>query len=101
MRTLTFFISFVVTFYCLVLLFQEAAAAPRCNTHDRPPPSNCKYGTVRNWCRNGVCAKAPGESCGGHWYEHGKCGIGTFCLCGVCIGCSTIDGRCADGPLMC
>ncbi|XP_042239197.1 neuroparsin-A-like [Homarus americanus] len=96
MKTLTTLITFFVTYFCLVLLFQEAAAAPRCDSHDSPAPTNCKYGTVRDWCRNGVCAKGPGESCGGYWYEYGKCGGGTFCLCGTCIGCSTIDGTCSQ-----
>uniref|UniRef100_A0A0P4WCD5 Neuroparsin n=2 Tax=Scylla olivacea TaxID=85551 RepID=A0A0P4WCD5_SCYOL len=81
---------------CLLLLLQEASGAPRCEKHDQEAPKNCRYGTTLDWCKNGVCAKGPGETCGGYRWSEGKCGEGTFCSCGICGGCSPFDGKC--GP---
>ncbi|KAG0729337.1 Neuroparsin-A [Chionoecetes opilio] len=86
----------VLVFSCLLLLLQEGSAAPRCQDYDQPAPKNCKYGTTVDWCNNGVCAKGPGETCGGYRWSAGKCGEGTFCSCGICGGCSPYDGRCGD-----
>ncbi|XP_050732776.1 neuroparsin-A-like [Eriocheir sinensis] len=87
---------------CLLLLLQEGSAAPRCTEFDQPPPDNCKYGTTVDWCNNGVCAKGPGESCGGGYrWSDGKCGEGTFCSCGLCAGCSPFDTKCAAVVSLC
>ncbi|XP_045591875.1 neuroparsin-A [Procambarus clarkii] len=73
----------------VVIFLQGTAGAPRCSRQGgRAPPHNCKYGTVSDWCGNPVCAKGPGETCGGEWGENGACGAGTYCSCGFCSGCS-------------
>ncbi|XP_047477623.1 neuroparsin-A-like [Penaeus chinensis] len=99
MRTTT--ITCILATCCLALFMQWAAAAPRCKIHDRPSHDNCKYGTARDWCRNTVCAKGPGESCGGYRWENGKCGLGMICSCGRCSGCSIIDGTCSPHSMVC
>ncbi|XP_071540499.1 uncharacterized protein [Panulirus ornatus] len=102
MRTTRTAITFFVASCCLALLIQVATAAPRCKEHDQPAPSDCTYGEVKDWCRNGVCAKGPGERCGGHWWKEGKCGLGTYCSCNVCTGCSAVvNGVCSAPTLIC
>ncbi|XP_053643408.2 neuroparsin-A isoform X1 [Cherax quadricarinatus] len=92
MRPSSFLTTSIVVLVVVVL--QEAAAAPRCNRQGtRTPSLNCKYGTVADWCGNRVCAKGPGETCGGDWGEKGACVAGTycscgFCSCGYCTGCA-------------
>ncbi|XP_045122305.1 neuroparsin-A-like [Portunus trituberculatus] len=80
----------------LLLLLPRGSAAPRCTTYDQPAPKNCKYGTALDWCSNGVCAKGPGETCGGYRRQDGICGEGTYCECGHCRGCSPFDASCHD-----
>nr|XP_053643409.1 neuroparsin-A-like isoform X2 [Cherax quadricarinatus] len=92
MRPSSFLTTSIVVLVVVVL--QETAAAPRCNRQGtRTPSLNCKYGTVADWCGNRVCAKGPGETCGGDWGEKGACVAGTycscgFCSCGYCTGCA-------------
>ncbi|KAK7086389.1 hypothetical protein SK128_025327, partial [Halocaridina rubra] len=90
---------FFLTLILLQLWWCEGA--PRCSHHDLASPEKCTYGTVRDWCRNQVCAKGPGEACGGLFLERGKCGDGTFCSCGICSGCSSITSECRPSPLVC
>nr|XP_014291036.1 neuroparsin-A-like [Halyomorpha halys] len=52
-------------------------------------PENCSYGSVEIR-KKLVCAKGPGEMCGGYLDLKGKCGPGMYCdNCGLCRGCST------------
>ncbi|XP_050732775.1 neuroparsin-A-like [Eriocheir sinensis] len=80
--------------FLLTMPFREVSAAPRCREYDRPAPTNCKYGTSKDWCKNGVCAKGPGEPCGGYQRRDGDCGEGMRCVCGRCRGCSPVDRKC-------
>ncbi|KAG7172727.1 neuroparsin-A-like [Homarus americanus] len=87
MRSLGFVTSIAVI--VVIVIVNETGAAPRCNQGgNRLPANNCKYGTVVDWCGGSVCAKGPGEACGGEWSENGECGAGTYCSCGYCNGCS-------------
>ncbi|XP_064115649.1 neuroparsin-A-like [Macrobrachium nipponense] len=97
----SFTAALLMSLFFVLLLLQNSEGAPRCTQHDRPPPEKCTYGTVLDWCRNEVCAKGPGETCGGHFWEQGKCGEGTFCSCGTCTGCSVITRRCFRSALVC
>nr|QBG05398.1 neuroparsin III precursor [Macrobrachium nipponense] len=73
----------------LLCLISTVCSAPSCSTRrQQVNVESCKYGTYVDWCRNTVCAKGPGQSCGGDWWEFGKCGEGTYCACGTCSGCS-------------
>ncbi|KAF6200062.1 hypothetical protein GE061_006362 [Apolygus lucorum] len=56
-----------------------------CKTDVQGP---CLDGVVEI-CGRHVCAKGPGESCGGIDSWRGKCGAGMYCQSGVCSGCST------------
>ncbi|XP_071540498.1 uncharacterized protein [Panulirus ornatus] len=102
MRTTRTAITFFVASCCLALLIQEATAAPTCKERDQPAPSDCTFGVATDWCRNEVCAKGPGERCGGVWWEEGKCGLGTSCSCGICTGCSSVKaGKCSPPIFNC
>ncbi|KAK3852486.1 hypothetical protein Pcinc_040932 [Petrolisthes cinctipes] len=85
---------------CLLLLLQEGSAAPRCPLEPETNPEGCKYGVTVDWCHNEVCAKGPGESCGGYRNANGECGEGTFCQCNICYGCSPFDNTCETPPIM-
>ncbi|XP_037790476.1 neuroparsin-A-like [Penaeus monodon] len=80
-----------VALACVILVtVHDTEAAPSCGpTRTHVDASTCKHGTVEDWCRNRVCAKGPGEECGGEWGELGKCGGGMYCSCGFCSGCNT------------
>ncbi|XP_076038367.1 single insulin-like growth factor-binding domain protein-2 isoform X2 [Oratosquilla oratoria] len=48
---------------------------------DPPKPVNCKWGTQKDVCGCClVCAKGPGEECGGPWFVRGRCAMGFRCL---------------------
>nr|AHX39208.1 neuroparsin [Metapenaeus ensis] len=86
----SFSLVFTVFVLGIFLSTQYVAGAPSCPTNvQNVDPATCKHGTVEDWCRNTVCAKGPGEECGGDWNEHGKCGDGMYCACGHCSGCNT------------
>ncbi|GAB6024842.1 hypothetical protein CHUAL_009960 [Chamberlinius hualienensis] len=67
-----------------VILCSDALSCPRrpdgtlyCTDVD---PKTCRYGTVSDICSFcQVCAKGPGEECGGIWNIGGRCGKGYFC----------------------
>ncbi|CAL4088900.1 unnamed protein product, partial [Meganyctiphanes norvegica] len=88
---------------CIMLMAMESAAAPNCDTEGDGDvnPETCKYGAVRNWCRKLVCAKGPGEVCGGRWMQHGTCGTGTYCNCNRCLGCSSFTLECYAAGQVC
>ncbi|XP_056633154.1 neuroparsin-A-like [Diorhabda carinulata] len=50
------------------------------------PADVCIWGEVRNACDRRICAKGPGDRCGGPLDILGQCGEGMMC--------STIDDRC-------
>lgn len=77
----------IFTILLSAVLVKNGFSAPRCNKSSSPP-TNCKYGTVLDWCRNEVCAKGPREACSGNWWENDRCTHGTYCACGFCSGCS-------------
>ncbi|CAL4101468.1 unnamed protein product, partial [Meganyctiphanes norvegica] len=76
-----------------------ADAAPNCDDSYMPNtiPSRCKFGIAQDWCRRQVCAKGPGEQCGGRWLQHGTCGAGLYCACNRCTGCSPVTLDCFYG----
>ncbi|GAB6024847.1 hypothetical protein CHUAL_009965 [Chamberlinius hualienensis] len=74
--------------FCLVLFaasvssYVEALTCMSCELVDCNIKnlSKCKYGTVKDVCHCcDVCAKGPGESCGGMWEMEGKCATGLRC----------------------
>ncbi|KAK3862078.1 hypothetical protein Pcinc_032025 [Petrolisthes cinctipes] len=88
MKSSVYLIS-TILFLIVVVFLNVGMAAPRCETEGNiRPDGDCKYGTVLDWCRNVVCAKGPGETCGDEWWERGQCTPGTYCACGRCHGCS-------------
>ncbi|XP_068232963.1 uncharacterized protein [Palaemon carinicauda] len=51
-----------------------------CNPADCRIPLNCNYGLVKDICYCcDVCAKGPGEECGGIWGLRGQCGDAFIC----------------------
>nr|CAD7198828.1 unnamed protein product [Timema douglasi]CAD7397218.1 unnamed protein product [Timema poppensis] len=52
-------------------------------------PKGCRYGIVRNNCNRKVCAKGPGELCGGPSIIWGRCGDDLHCTCNICTGCDS------------
>lgn len=62
---------------------------------------NCPHGTVTDFCGNVVCAKGPGDRCGGPSHVHGKCGEGMHCKCEVCSGCSVETLECHFAKATC
>ncbi|XP_064098365.1 insulin-like growth factor-binding protein 7 [Macrobrachium nipponense] len=51
-----------------------------CDPESCIPPRGCKYGLVKGICYCcDVCAKGPGEACGGLWSLNGKCGAAFVC----------------------
>ncbi|KAG7172726.1 neuroparsin-A-like [Homarus americanus] len=73
-----------------IFFFNISEAAPSCDGHGtRTEPTDCDYGSFQDWCGNNVCAKGPGQRCGGEWWENDDCGHGMYCAnCGNCAGCS-------------
>ncbi|CAL4064586.1 unnamed protein product, partial [Meganyctiphanes norvegica] len=86
-------------FFFSCLQFWETSGAPNCELEAGDPINikNCKFGVALDWCRQQVCAKGPGESCGGRWRQHGTCGTGTYCECSRCTGCSPVTLECFYG----
>lgn len=76
-----------------------AAATSLCRP--LPEPEDCPFGPTRDFCGRVVCAKGPGERCGGPSHVHGRCGEGTHCKCGRCIGCSLLTFTCDLGGAVC
>ncbi|KAE8744047.1 Neuroparsin 1 [Frankliniella occidentalis] len=64
-----------------------------------PEPEDCLYGLARDHCGRFVCAKGPGERCGGPM--HLTCGEGMYCKCERCIGCSLNTFTCFLGSALC
>ena len=66
-----------------VLAATQGAHGLSCNACDPEncePPEGCKYGLVKDICYCcDVCAKGPGEECGGLWSLRGKCGAAFVC----------------------
>ncbi|XP_065167767.1 neuroparsin-A-like [Atheta coriaria] len=46
---------------------------------DDPPLNFCRWNETRNICNQRVCAKGPGERCGGPKEIFGRCGVGMWC----------------------
>ncbi|KAK3929861.1 Neuroparsin-A [Frankliniella fusca] len=74
-----------------------AGLALRCEP--LPEPEDCLYGLARDHCGRVVCAKGPGERCGGPL--HLTCGEGMYCKCERCIGCSLNTFTCFLGSAVC
>ncbi|CAL4067318.1 unnamed protein product [Meganyctiphanes norvegica] len=82
----------VLTLAC-ILMARISQAAPNCNKNEVDvDPSKCMYGMTRDWCRHMVCAKGPGDVCGGRWMQRGTCSTGLYCNCSRCTGCSPLGG---------
>ncbi|KDR17790.1 neuroparsin-A-like [Zootermopsis nevadensis] len=60
-------------------------------------PESCEHGIERDYCGWKVCAKGPGDYCGGPSDVRGKCGEGMHCACGKCNGCSLTTLDCYFG----
>ena len=59
--------------------------------------NNCEFGWVMDSCLNKVCAKGPGEVCGGRHQRYGLCSQGLSCSnCDRCRGCSVYTFTCYD-----
>uniref|UniRef100_A0A146L6E2 Neuroparsin-A n=1 Tax=Lygus hesperus TaxID=30085 RepID=A0A146L6E2_LYGHE len=79
----------------LLLLFLSAGLARACKNYCLD--ESCRIDMQDGPCLDGevevcgrtVCAKGPGESCGGIDSWRGKCGRGMHCQSGRCSGCST------------
>lgn len=57
----------------------------------------CIYGWDVDPCGIKVCAKGPGEVCGGKHQRYGICGEGLMCSnCNRCQGCSMKTFECFD-----
>ncbi|XP_042864043.1 single insulin-like growth factor-binding domain protein-2 [Penaeus japonicus] len=67
-----------------------------CEQSECKRPTGCKFGTVLDICHCcSVCAKGPGQKCGGLWDWYGKCGAAFECqpldgdpdefLGGICV----------------
>ncbi|CAH1169670.1 unnamed protein product [Phaedon cochleariae] len=55
---------------------------------DKKPEDFCPYGEVRDACNRRVCAKGPGERCGGFMNVLGQCGESMMCKSDErCHGC--------------
>ncbi|KAK8733131.1 hypothetical protein OTU49_006775 [Cherax quadricarinatus] len=76
------------TFTLLCLLFLAVTRCSGltclpCQAETQCPDSNtlhCYYGIVKDVCNCcDVCAKGPGEKCGGEWDAQGKCADGLTC----------------------
>uniref|UniRef100_A0A1Y1N1P0 Neuroparsin-A n=1 Tax=Photinus pyralis TaxID=7054 RepID=A0A1Y1N1P0_PHOPY len=69
-----------------------------CATEDeceREPIEFCMWGEARDSCNRRVCAKGPGERCGGPLGILGQCGDGMMCKKDErCHGCSTQTFQC-------
>ncbi|XP_053986613.1 neuroparsin-A-like isoform X1 [Hylaeus volcanicus] len=86
-----------------VLLFDEGCAYRStkllmlrlsCQNQSCGDCSQCPFGTAKSPVCGEVCAKGPGDMCGGHRDEWGICGEGMFCNCNRCDGCSVKDLNC-------
>ncbi|KAK7792742.1 hypothetical protein R5R35_007061 [Gryllus longicercus] len=83
----------------------RVAASPLC-----PPceggscdvdPADCRHGVVRDHCGRQVCAKGPGQRCGGKGDLLGRCGEGMHCKCNRCAGCSLATLECDLSEFLC
>nr|CAD7448510.1 unnamed protein product [Timema bartmani]CAD7460161.1 unnamed protein product [Timema tahoe] len=57
-------------------------------------PAGCRYGFARDNCNRKVCAKGPGEFCGGPSSIWGRCTDSLHCKCNRCSGCDTESVDC-------
>ncbi|KAE8750077.1 Neuroparsin 2 [Frankliniella occidentalis] len=84
------------------ILLQQALrsdAFTLCKTNARA--DNCAHGLTTDYCGNTVCAKGPGERCGGPSNVLGQCGEGMHCKCEVCSGCSIETVECHFAKATC
>ncbi|XP_017784225.1 PREDICTED: neuroparsin-A-like [Nicrophorus vespilloides] len=76
---------FAVTLSFVITNMAEARAPWICQPCDmfeecnKEPESYCMWGETRNSCNRRVCAKGPGERCGGLRDIFGRCGTGMWC----------------------
>ncbi|XP_047115309.1 neuroparsin-A isoform X1 [Schistocerca piceifrons] len=86
------------TLLITVILFHRAEANPISRSCEGAncvvDLTRCEYGEVQDFFGRKVCAKGPGDKCGGPYELHGKCGDGMDCRCGVCSGCSMQSLEC-------
>ncbi|XP_031825401.1 queen brain-selective protein-1 [Nomia melanderi] len=61
---------------------------------------DCKFGVKTIPSCGEVCAKGPGETCGGMSNEWGVCGEGMICNCYQCYGCPSDDQDCKEIDLV-
>ncbi|KAL7632830.1 UNVERIFIED_CONTAM: hypothetical protein RMT77_016827 [Armadillidium vulgare] len=90
---------FIFTSFLIIITIKLSDCAPNCNRIPYDAPLNCIYGTKRDWCHRLVCAKGPGETCGGARMLNGLCGEGMFCSCGRCTGCANYNLKCYSGKI--
>nr|QBQ04005.1 neuroparsin larval externa type [Parasacculina yatsui] len=65
------------------------SAAPSCEVNPSQVANNCTFGTLQ-YCRQQICARGNGQDCDLHPLSAERCGLGYFCVCGKCQGCSLI-----------
>ncbi|XP_067012187.2 neuroparsin-A [Anabrus simplex] len=63
--------------------------------------ADCQHGVVKDYCGRKVCAKGPGQKCGGVFDILGKCGKGMSCKCERCAGCSLSTLDCYFSEYLC
>ena len=82
--------SLVLTVFVNILTVEPAAALSCICDLDYCDPldsKQCDYGLVKDVCNCcDVCAKGPGESCGGHFAVEGFCADGYDCMVQVPFG---------------
>ncbi|CAG9854474.1 unnamed protein product [Phyllotreta striolata] len=69
-----------------IWICKPCADEEECNA---PPLNRCVWGETRDACNRRICAKGPGERCGGSLNVLGQCGEGMMCKSDeLCYGCS-------------
>ncbi|XP_077542389.1 crimpy [Haemaphysalis longicornis] len=86
--------SIVLFLVGLVALAESMPSCPKCVEVECPLEEECAYGVTSDMCGCcNVCARGPGEECGGYWNIGGTCAEGLTCkpntmyyqLPGMCI----------------
>ncbi|KAJ8979651.1 hypothetical protein NQ317_001358, partial [Molorchus minor] len=77
--------------FALIWVCKPCANKAEC---EEDPVDYCIWGEVKDACNRRVCAKGPGERCGGALNILGQCGEGMMCKSEKCHGCSIQTMQC-------
>lgn len=95
--TLTLSLSYGVNAMAITESWICTACASR-EECDADPKELCIWGEARDRCNRRICAKGPGERCGGSLNILGVCGEGMMCKSDErCHGCSIQTMECYNG----